>query len=60
MVIYIYFIDEVVKIKRDNSSTIPTEECTPPSYIFPSEEQSLIIEPLFPKDFTPKVHNIIL
>lgn len=47
--------EEVVKIKRDNSATIPTEECTPPPYVLLSEEQPLTFDPLFPKDVTPKI-----
>ncbi|XP_028396427.1 clustered mitochondria protein homolog [Dendronephthya gigantea] len=47
--------EELVKVKRDTTNTVPTEECTPPDYVFPSEEQPLTLEALFPKSVAPKV-----
>lgn len=47
--------EELVKVKRDTTNTVPTEECTPPDYVFPSEEHPLTIEALFPKSIAPKV-----
>ena len=49
----------MIKTKRDASNTVPTEECTPPDHVFPSEEQPLSIEALFPKSVIPKVRNIV-
>ncbi|CAB4040212.1 clustered mitochondria homolog, partial [Paramuricea clavata] len=47
--------EEVIKTKRDTNNTVPTEECTPPDHVFPSEEQPLSIGALFPKSVAPKV-----
>jgi hypothetical protein len=49
------FSEEVIKTKRDTNNTVPTEQCTPPDHVFPSKEQPLSTEALFPKSVVPKV-----
>ena len=53
------FSEDLIKSKHDSSAAIPTEECTPPSFVFLSEEQPATVEPLFPKDVAPKVRSLL-
>lgn len=57
-VLYLYISDEVIKPKRESNKAVPTEECKPPDYVFPSEEQPISLEALFPKSVAPKVSRI--
>ncbi|XP_046840986.1 clustered mitochondria protein homolog [Xenia sp. Carnegie-2017] len=46
---------QVLKQKRDNVNALPTDECKPPDYVFPSDEIPLSVNALFPKSLTTKV-----